>query len=374
MEKLSLNDLNRNLVEYVISFSSKGDKTLLREIKNKRFFRLIIKEKSKVYKAIKTIENTNEIETDNFTIHSFLHLPEFKKDFIYCTASNGHLYEVNMITFSLQQLTTEHTKHQGYAQHISELKMGSKYMLISSSDDRIVKIWDLFNFRCILDINITHVSYLNRVIEYQNKKVLIVFTYTLFKFFHVYENENGNGILATPLFDIKGHENYIYCSLHFPKVNPNLIITGGYGRFIHFWNIDQKDCIKLDAVEEGIWALIYLKNNKMKLIASGSWGKTIKIWDIELKTLLTSHTAHTGMIYGLINHKNIDKRFMISSGYDNKVKIWKLNESNLNFELIHEEEFPNSVRICYITEIMGELVLLISVTKSKISVFKIKNK
>ncbi len=107
------------------------------------------------------------------------------------------------------------------------------------------------------------------------------------------------------------------------------------------------------------------------MIATGSWDKSIKIWDIDTKSLITSHLAHTSMIYGLTNHTDIDNRFMVSSGYDNRVRIWKFNDSNLQFDLVHEEKYSSTVRICSIQEIKGELILFVSVTKTEINKFKI---
>ncbi len=370
MEIRSFKDLNHNLISYVFSFSSRKDITQFREIKNKRLFTLIIK-LSKSFHQIIGIKKANVLKTDEFTVHSFLYIEKYNKDVVYCSASSGHIYEFNLNTNLINPLTTDDTKHNGYAHCLNKLKLGSKYMIVSSSDDMIVKIWDLSNFSCVHSINISHITYLNKVIEYQKQTVLIIYTYSLFKLYLISEKDNDEGISSSHMFDLTGHENYIYCSLYVQKVNPDLIITGGYGRFLHFWSIEQKNSIKIVAHEDGIWALIYLKNYDRKMIASGSWDKTIKIWDIDSRCLISTHLAHSGMIYGLTNHNTIDNRFMVSSGYDKNMKIWKFNDSSLQFDLVHEEKCTNQVRICSIQEIKGELVLFVSVTKTEISMFKI---
>jgi len=354
----------------VFSFSSNKDKTLIRGIKNKRLFKLIIK-LSKSFHEIKGVQSATVLKTEDFTVHSLLYIEEYNKDIVYCSASNGHIYEYNINSNIINPLTTNYTKHNGFAQCLNKLKIGSKFMIVSSSDDMIVKIWDLSDFSCIHSINSSHITYLNKIIKYKNQTVLIIYTYTSFMFYLISEKDNNDGISSSHLFDLKGHENYIYCSLYLPKVNSHLIITGGYGRFLHFWSIEQKNSIKIVAHDDGIWALVYLKNYDKKLIASGSWDKSIKIWDIESRCLISTHLAHSGMIYGLTNHNNIDNRYMVSSAYDKSMKIWKFNDSSFQFDLVYEEKYPNTVRICSIQEIKGDLVLFVSVTKTEMNMFKI---
>ena len=141
---------------------------------------------------------------------------------------------------------------------------------------------------------------------------------------------------------------------------------------MHFWSISSKNSFNFVAHEQssGIWSLIYLKNYKQNVIASGSWDKTIKFWDIHTKTQLAVFEAHFKMIYGLCNFKMISNEYMVSSGYDNCMKVWKISE-DYKFELIYEKSYDSTVRICSFELVNHEILLFCSVTGKGFYVYNV---
>ena len=366
MNKSNILELNKNLIACVLEWLPIEAVETMNEIRNERVFSILLKMKKNVPFKIKSISERGIFKT-TYTIHSFLHVPKYKENSIICGCTDGYLrvYDINNLNLSV----TSPFKHEGYVHKLIDLKNKNRAVIASCSDDNTVKVWDLPDFSCICTLNFNHIVYLLNIIKYKGEKILIVSTYTQLIFHSINEKPNGEYEINS-LFNLKGHENYIYCLLYLPKINPDLVITGGYGKKMHFWSIESKNSFNFEAHNNGIWSLIYLKNFKENVIASASWDKSIKLWDIHTKTLLANYIAHSKMIYGLCNFKKIDNRFMVSSGYDNSVKIWKITD-DLKFEMIHESVFDTTVRICSIEFINFEFLLFCSVTNRGFYLYKI---
>ncbi len=122
----------------------------------------------------------------------------------------------------------------------------------------------------------------------------------------------------------------------FSRNGEYLAIGGEKG--ISIWDIQSGSLVKKLGIEYQINKLKFIDNNT---IITGNIGGNINYWDVNDGVITKSIFAHYGNPYGDIGHSDIvhsldissDKKWIISNGSDNIVKIWDY-ESGENVQTI----------------------------------------
>ncbi|CAG2255121.1 FBXW7 [Mytilus edulis] len=137
-------------------------------------------------------------------------------------------------------------------------------ILVSGSQDKTVKIWDIKTGRCA----------------------------------HTFE----------------GHQGGVWCLSFF---TPNLILSGSHDGTIKIWNVKERKMARSILAHDGpIWAMV----RHGKILVSVSQDKTAKVWDISRCLLLKTLTGHNKPIFAV--DMNEDGTLVITGSADRTVKIW----------------------------------------------------
>ena len=207
--------------------------------------------------------------------------------------------------------------HDGYI--FSLLNLGNEYLL-SSGEDKKIKVWSLNNYKQIINEDLVHNSSIFSLCKTNDEKKFFSGSYGEIKIWN-----SADFKLINTLY---GHSDYI-CYLkvvekYIGAKNINnikeFLCSASYDKTIKIWNIESGNCLyNLIGHTDQVNCIL---QTEIDFIISCSSDKSIKFWDIEKqKCYLSLDDAHDSAIYSMIN---LDNKKLASSSYG-KIKIFDLN-------------------------------------------------
>jgi hypothetical protein len=181
-------------------------------------------------------------------------------------------------------------------------------IVVSGSQNGVMKIWNN-NQTYYTDILTHHTDdvYFVKII---NKKII---SGSKDKAIYIYD------LITKKKEKLLGHTNSIWC-IDIDK--NNIIYSSSLDGTVRIWKKNNElKYICTSVLQISNYAVLKLVIHKDFLIV-GTWNGVIEIWSINALELLFTLNAHTDHITGL----NIFNNILISAGYDNQIKIWKLIE------------------------------------------------
>jgi len=187
----------------------------------------------------------------------------------------------------------------------------SEYLL-SVSQDKIVRLWDLNKNQNIVNYYghnypIWDVSFSPHDLYFataSNDR-----TARLWKSDHIY-----------PLRIFAGHFSDVNTVRFHPNIN--YIATGSEDCTSRFWDVQTGKCVRLFKGHKGpIYSLTI--SNDGKTLVTGSDDKTIKLWDIGSGNCIKTFEGHDGVVYSLDFNEN--GRILASGSSDNTVRLWDID-------------------------------------------------
>ena len=198
----------------------------------------------------------------------------------------------------------------GHNKNITCLELLSKNKLISGSEDKTIKIWDIKKSDCICTITGNYEKIDS--ISVLNENTIAVGAFNTIRIFNT-ENKKE-------LYSLVGHEKSI-CSLI--KINENLLISGSYDNLIKIWDLKEKMCsFTLYGHNAAVYTIILLNDGKLAS-GSGSWDKSLKIWNLENRKCEFTLIGHKREIRTL---KQMSNGWLLSGSVDKTIKVWNLNK------------------------------------------------
>jgi len=173
---------------------------------------------------------------------------------------------------------------------------GLKSYLISGSDDKTVKVWDMEQFVCL------------RTIDFGESKILSVVVG------EVFANEQ-----LIPMLFAGTHD----CKIRVYNLKDYTEVTTLLG---HTWEV---------------WQLAL----HGQLLFSGSFDQTIKVWDLKTFECKKVLEGHKGFIHALSigMFSPLSRAFLLSASGDKTIKVWtdELNHISQDEGTINTEKIPN---------------------------------
>jgi WD40 repeat protein len=189
---------------------------------------------------------------------------------------------------------------------------GDGQRLLSVSDDRTAKLWDVYSGTCLKTfcINLHPWSaYFSPDGQY------IVTAHGDYKI-RIW-NSNAEECLTT----LEGHSNWVIRAVFSP--DGKYIASGGADATVRIWNAETHKCLfKLEGHQAWIIAVKYSPDGQF--IASAGLDCTIRIWDAYTGECLNVLQGHTGWVWSLAFSP--DSQLIISAGVDRAIRVWSLQE------------------------------------------------
>lgn len=208
---------------------------------------------------------------------------------------------------------TQELKLVGHKRPVTSMALdSSRSYLVSSSQDRTIRLWSLKESSCV--------SYIEGV---QGGVNCVGLSETAILC--------GSMAGVIHVLDIKTTESKALLRGHTGAVNAimshqgNLLSAGADGT-VRVWEITSGKCIQvLEGHTKGVRCL-KLSSNGSRLL-SGSDDKTIRLWDLDSNICLNVFDAHTDSVTSVAWHD--EEKFFVSGGGDRIIRMWNSESGEL---------------------------------------------
>lgn len=140
------------------------------------------------------------------------------------------------------------------------------------------------------------------------------------------------------MFSINAHSNWIKSAEFSPDTR--LICSGSEDRQVKLWDVTTKGLIhNFTDHSQSVNSVKFHPDGTC--VAAGSSDNSIKIWDIRGQRLIQHYDAATAPVTSIAFHPN--GRYLLSSSADSTVKIWDLRQGHILYSLYGHEGPANSV-------------------------------
>ena len=156
--------------------------------------------------------------------------------------------------------------------------------LISSSDDKTIKVWDLSTGKCLSTL-VGQTQEITSLIVLPNNRVAAASC----AYIKVWDL-----VTATCVHTLKGHTDIIRDLV---LLSNNVLASCSNENTVKFWGLDDNSCIRTLAGHTNfVYCLILLRNGHL---ASGSFDKTINIWNVTTGECVQTLVGHKDCVLSL---------------------------------------------------------------------------
>jgi WD40 repeat protein len=194
--------------------------------------------------------------------------------------------------------------------------------LISCSEDKTIKIWNISNSTCLRTI-LTTSNILALEIVFKDNLLISAHAFDFQLYVWDFTKDEANEQIV---YSLPGHLNNIWCLLYI--IDLNYLLSGSEDCTIILWDLTNKTYIRTyDEHTSLITSIMFLDGNKF---VSASLDRTIKFWDINLcESIHTIETKSSAYSIKGLSHLTGKPLLIGSTDYSlilidyNKYKIFK---------------------------------------------------
>ncbi|CUA72578.1 U3 small nucleolar RNA-associated protein 13 [Rhizoctonia solani] len=238
----------------------------------------------------------------------------------------------------------------GHAESIGAVAFGGldangvPSFLVTGSQDRTLKVWDLSVLRGStppapiklksLTTAKAHDKDINALDVAPNGR--LVATGSQDKTAKVFELGTSHDL--TPIGTLKGHKRGVW-SVRFSPVE-RVIATGSGDKTVKLWSLDDWACLKtFEGHTNSILRLSFLTHGT-QLVSAGSDG-LVKLWTVRTEECVATLDAHEDKVWAL--SVSADERTIVSAAADSRVVVWR--DSTEEEQLEKEEQRAKGVEL-----------------------------
>uniref|UniRef100_A0A7S0IV16 Pre-mRNA processing factor 4 (PRP4)-like domain-containing protein n=1 Tax=Calcidiscus leptoporus TaxID=127549 RepID=A0A7S0IV16_9EUKA len=189
--------------------------------------------------------------------------------------------------------------------------------LVSGGCDGLAKLWSLESSRPVGELR-GHAGRLSRVAFHPSGR--FVGTASFDTSWRLWDVETCSELLLQ-----EGHTRALYAIAFHP--DGSLVATAGLDAVVRVWDLRSGKSVQVvQGHVKQILALDFAPNGTM--LASGSDDHTIRLWDLRKRKSAYVIPAHSSLI-SHVRFQPHHGRFLLSTSYDNKVKLWSMRDFSL---------------------------------------------
>ena len=216
-------------------------------------------------------------------------------------------------------------RHEAAVHAVAVGKRKGRPVVISASEDRTVRVWDLESGELVLGPLTGHDGPVNAVTVAERIGRLVVISASEDRTVRVWDLESGELVLG-PLTRHDGPVNAVTVA---ERIGRPVIVSGSY-RAVRVWDLESGELVlgPLTGHHGRVNAVTVAERAGRPVIVSG--GGSVRVWDLESgEFVLGPLTGHDGGVYGVAAGERGDGPVIVSGGADQAVRVWDLESGEL---------------------------------------------
>jgi WD40 repeat protein len=202
---------------------------------------------------------------------------------------------------------------EGHAASVSGVAlMADGKRVVSASEDRTLKVWDLESGRALLTLE-GHAGFVTGVaVTADGRRAVSASGDNTLK---VWDLESGR-VLRT----LGGHSSYVYSVAVTP--DGQRAVSASEDRTLKVWDLQSGRALRsLVGHSSYVYGVAVTPDGRRAV--SASWDNTLKVWDLDSGRALHTLEGHTAYVYSVA--VTADGRRVVSASGDNTLKVWDLD-------------------------------------------------
>ena len=196
----------------------------------------------------------------------------------------------------------------GHSKSITSLILLTPNKLVSGSEDKTIKIWDIQKRLCVSTITGNY-ERIESLLKINDNTIAVGAHHTI----RVFNTDNKK-----ELYTLVGHEKTV-CTMI--KISEDKIVSGSYDNLIKIWDMNSHSCeYTLYGHDTTVFAVLLLQDGKL-VSGSGSRDRALKIWDLENKRCHCTLVGHKREIRCMAQMSN---GWLLTGSVDKTVKVWNV--------------------------------------------------
>ncbi len=188
--------------------------------------------------------------------------------------------------------------------------------IVSGSNDRTIKVWDLQSGKLIHSLS-SHSSSVYSVGISKDSQTIVS------------GNQDGavrvwSLLTGKEIRNLSGHRSAVF-SVSISS-DSKTVISGGEDKIVRIWDLETSELVHSLSGHSN-WIRAVAINPDSKYVVSGGDDMEIKVWDCSSGTLIRNLRGHSRWIRTLAF--NTTNGTLVSSGDDAKIKIWNISSGEL---------------------------------------------
>jgi WD40 repeat protein len=256
----------------------------------------------------KEIKYEKSIKAKKGTIYS---ITKINNDEIAVACGNEILIiDINKKTNESEFLFNEYPSLIGHTKNVLCLSLLSENKLVSGSEDKSPKIWDITDKKCINTIS-SDFQRIDSILPLQDN-IIILGTHNIIKIINIETKEEISSLI--------GHQKSI-CSII--RINNVLIASSSYDNSINIYNIQTNEFkFSLLGHDSPVFCILLLRDGRL-ISGSGSWNKSLKIWNLDKRKCECTLIGHKREVRDI---KQLNNGWIITASNDKTIKVWDIHK------------------------------------------------
>ena len=272
----------------------------------------------------------------------------------------------------INEIKKAHGKFISNFRHYLDKRNKRDLILSISCEDCNLKLWNIYNFECLLNLTNIYISpFLNSVcfLNYDNNNYILtsncnwsgisgpikIFDFNGNKIKEI-NNSNDNTLFIDTYYDSKLSKIYILTA------NKDYVKSYDYSKNIIYHKYDDNDYECHRSI------IIYENDNIMKLVESSQDGQ-IRIWDFHSGVLLKKIYIYIDDLIGICLYKN---KYLFVGCIDGEMKLIELNKGIIIKNLKYNDNDIITIKKIF-HPTYGECLIVQNILNGQIMLLMIKN-
>jgi WD40 repeat protein len=226
-------------------------------------------------------------------------------------------------SWQLQRPHQQIVGHDGWVLAVATAELAGRPIIISGSNDRTVRVWDLATGTAVGGPFTGHRAAVNAVVAVERAGCLVVISASADGTVRVWDLADG-GAVGDPL---TGHDGQVLAVAVAELDRRPVVISGGDDGTVRVWDLADGAAVgdPLTGHDGQVLAVAVAELDRRPVVISGGDDGTVRVWDLATGNPVGDpFTGHSGWVRSVAAAELDGRPVVVSGSNDRTVRVWDL--------------------------------------------------